>query len=629
MKSLGKYFGIILASFLLAKVAFMLYNCAEHPFGVGDVFLVMWHGLRLDLSTAGYLSIIPWAISMLALWVKGNWPDRAAKYYSWFTAIVLAVIFVTDTTLYKFWQFKLDSTIFNYLDDPKGVLANVSVWFSIIALIVIAALTYLLYRLLRKVWRCSSRTRYPHRKRESVILLVIAGLMFLMIRGGIGRSTMNIGYSYYSQDQFLNHSAVNPLFSLISSTIKEQDFNKLYHYYDDDECNRLFDSFDYNTRSTDVDKLLSTSRPNIVILIMEGCGSVFLEKTVTPNVNNLCNEGIYFSRCYANSFRTDRGLVSLLSGYPAFPDLSVMKHPDKSATLPSLARSLTDCGYTTSFLYGGDINFTNTKSYLLSTGYQQVRGYETFPASARHTHSWGVQDHIALDTLYNIINRQFSTPKLDSDLKPVRDRSMVNGQRSMLNAQCSMVTCLTLSSHEDWQVPYHRIEDDKVANAMGYLDHCIGQFVARLKSSPVWDNLLLIITSDHGISYPPGINEANPDRNRIPVVWVGGAVRQPRRIETLCNQSDIAATLLGQLGLQHSNFTFSRDVMSSSYTAPSAIHTFSGGITYIDTLGYVVEDLRAKKIISSSPQTPASFQETATRKCRSYLQKAMRDFADR
>ena len=164
---------------------------------------------------------------------------------------------------------------------------------------------------------------------------------------------------------------------------------------------------------------------------------------------------------------------------------------------------------------------------------------------------------------------------------------------------------------------------------MGYLDHCIGQFVARLKSSPVWDNLLLIITSDHGISYPPGINEANPDRNRIPVVWVGGAVRQPRRIETLCNQSDIAATLLGQLGLQHSNFTFSRDVMSSSYTAPSAIHTFSGGITYIDTLGYVVEDLRAKKIISSSPQTPASFQETATRKCRSYLQKAMRDFADR
>ncbi len=627
LKYLGLFFIIILTTFLMMKVVFMLYNAKGNDFGVTDIFAVLWHGLPLDLSTTSYLTSIPLLVSILSLWMSGKWPRLTTKIYCCIIAPLLSLILVADTVLYRFWQFKLDATIFNYIDSPKEAVASVSVWFVLVAILCIATLTVLLLIALKRVWRTAealgrrdaepdARTVFSkiskggpgHKALSLLVLLFTGGVLFLMIRGGIGRSTMNVGYVYYSQDQFLDHSAVNPAFSLISSSLKVHKFDKLYRFYPPAACDSLFSQLQYSTESLDPDTLLTTRRPDIVMIIMEGCGSVFLDKNITPNLNRLAEEGVFFSHCYANSFRTDRGLVCALSGYPAFPDISVMKLPEKSRTLPSIARSLAANGYSTRFLYGGDINFTNTKSYLLSTGFQQARGYDTFPLSVRHTHSWGVQDHITLDTLYSIIS------------------SEVRKCESAKVTPLSFTACLTLSSHEDWQVPYQRIKGDQIANAMAYLDHSIGQFVSRLKTSPAWDNMLLIILPDHGITYPADITEANPERNRIPIIWTGGAVRQPRRIDKLCNQTDLAATLLGQLGITHNDFTFSRDILSRTYTYPLAIHTFSGGITFIDSTGYIVEDLNAKKIISSNKKG-ANKEEILSRP-HAYLQYAINNFAE-
>ena len=110
---------------------------------------------------------------------------------------------------------------------------------------------------------------------------------------------------------------------------------------------------------------------------MEGFGGVFVESLggvpdVSPNLERLSKEGVFFTNCYANSFRTDRGTVCTFSGYQSFPTVSVMKSPAKSRTLPSIAGKLREQGYATDFLYGGDINFTNMKSYLLGSGYQST-----------------------------------------------------------------------------------------------------------------------------------------------------------------------------------------------------------------------------------------------------------------
>lgn len=80
------------------------------------------------------------------------------------------------------------------------------------------------------------------------------------------------------------------------------------------------------------------------------------------------------------------------------------------------------------------------------------------------------------------------------------------------------------------------------------------------------------------------------------MIWVGGAVKEHRRIEQVCNQTDLPATLLGQLGLAHHQFRFSRDVMSKTYTRPFAIHTHTEGFSLIDSTGFVNYDLKSDRI---------------------------------
>jgi len=408
---------------------------------------------------------------------------------------------------------------------------------------------------------------------ETAFYLLVIPLMVIGIRGGLSESTTNIGQVYYSPQQFLNHAAVNPVFSFLSSLDKSGDYLMEYNYCSDADCQELTDGFFY-TDSTQPDTLLTTLRPNIVIILMESCGAQFTDvgghPEITPRLNRLAREGVSFTQCYANSWRTDKGVVSALSGYPAFPVTSVMKIPEKSHKLPSIASSLAAEGYTNSFLYGGDINFTNMRSYVMGTGYDALRWKSDYTAAEQRSAQWGVRDDLMFASLLNDIQHE------------------PEGSRWMK-------TLLTLSSHEPWDVPTQQLSDP-VYNAFNYLDRCVDQFVDSLRQMPQWDSLLVVILPDHGYRYR-GIDETTRLYNHIPMLWVGGAVRQPKTVDRLCNQSDLAATLLGQMGIEHAQFRFSRDVASRGYKCPMAWHTFNNGMTLYDSLGFTAYDLDAERIV--------------------------------
>jgi phosphoglycerol transferase MdoB-like AlkP superfamily enzyme len=131
------------------------------------------------------------------------------------------------------------------------------------------------------------------------------------------------------------------------------------------------------------------------------------------------------------------------------------------------------------------------------------------------------------------------------------------------------------------------------------LDGCVGQFVDRLKQTPLWEDLLVIILPDHGYRYQ-GVDETTPIYNHIPMIWVGGAIKEPRHVDAYCNQSDLAATLLGQMGIDHSAYTFSRDVLGSNYSRPFAWHTYNNGVSLFDPTGFMAYDLDVEQTIASA-----------------------------
>lgn len=559
-----KIYLLTILLFVMAKVAFMLFNHEGHPFAVADITDVIWHGISLDLSTGLYFIIVPYLLMIASLWaVVPRWLFKA--YYA-LVAVALALIFVADTSLYPFWGFKLDASCLIYLDTPAEVAASVSAGYLIARMLILVVLVLLVYIGLTRPVIPSKSTH--HRLIGSLLYLLMAPLMVIGIRGGFDESVTNIGQVYYSQNQFLNHSAVNPVFNFFDSMSLTMGDTDQYQFMDNDEAIALTSSV-YSTESVWPDTLFTTARPNVVVILLESCGEQFA--SVMPYLQQLKQEGVWFTNCYANSWRTDRGTLSVLSGYPSFPSLSVMKMPEKNRTLPSIASVLQREGYKTAFLYGGDINFTNMRSYLVSTGWERLKWKADYSRKEQNSAQWGVRDDITFSTLRQMIEE---TP------------------------EPFLIGYSTLSSHEPWDVPTKK-HTDEVENAFAYLDDCMKNFIEPLKQTAAWKNLVILMLADHGITYRD-IDQTKPlQKNHIPMIWVGGAIKEPRHIEVLCNQTDLAATLLGQMGLKHDAFTFSRDVLSKNYRYPTAVNNYSNAQLLIDSTGYILYDFDGRRLTMS------------------------------
>ena len=587
--------------FIAAKIAFMFCNGADHPFAFSDMYDVIRHGLSLDLSTSLYILSVPFLLMMVCVWTGfTRWLRIILLSFFSIISLALALAFVADTSLYPFWGFKLDASCLQYLETPTEAMASVTTAYLIWRVIVIIAVTLLYFFGYKYIVR-TLRTKNPHGTyKEFIFYLICIPLIIIGIRGGLDESTTNIGQVYYSQNQFLNHSAVNPVFSFFASFEKTATNNVIYHFMDDSESERIVSEL-FSTQSIDCDTLLTTTTPNVIIILLESCGGQFTEISgrtdVTPNLNRLAHEGIYFSNCYANSWRTDRGTVCTWSGYPSFPTMSVMKMPVKSNTIPNIARTLQqERGYETHYLYGGDINFTNMRSYLIAGGFQNLTWKADYTAEEQNTAKWGVRDDITFETL---------------------------SQLTATMHQPFLIGYSTLSSHVPWDVPIHHF-DNEVLNAFYYLDQCVGNFIEKLRKTDLWDHTLVVMLPDHGIVYD-GLDESNPLLNHIPIIWTGGAVKEARQIDLVCNQTDLPATLLGQLGIPHEDYTFSRDVLSATYTQPFAIHTYDDGFTMIDSTSFVNYDFISDREVTSY----GANKDMLIQRAKAILQAASKDLNNR
>lgn len=586
-----RFFFLVLALFLVQKVLFVLYNMAfGQAISFSGLMAVLWHSISLDATTTAYLTIVPFLTLVVSLFFS-NFPLRRvlAPYYV-LASFLTSVVFCVDAALYPFWDFKLDATIFNFIDSPKDAVASVSPWFVLAGIVIILVFSFCVSWLLIKTTPkelTQVKKGFLPRLAQIGWNLLFLVLIFITMRGGLGRSTANIGKCYFSENQFLNHAAVNPDFSLFYSLGKQEDFASQYNFLPEEEKEALIAQlYPEVSESSSCEMLLNTDRPNILLIILEGFGGSFVEELeglpdVSPNLKRLSDEGVFFTNCYAGSFRTDRGTVCILSGFPGLPTTSVMKIPSKSRTLPSFAEVLAEAGYSTDFLYGGDINFTNMKSFLLGHGYQHVTADVDFSPSERSTNAWGVTDEITFDRLFNLIRQREKGPWHTS--------------------------FLTLASHEPFEVPYHRLEEP-IPNAFAYTDSCLGDFVDRLKQTPAWDSLLIVCLPDHGFCYPRAREYYDPRNFRIPILWLGGSVKEPRRIDKIMCQTDLMNTLLSQLrcGSRKVEMRYSRNVLSSEYKYPFAFFTFNDGLCFIDSTGSTVFDNKSLKSILNQDNTPDS-----------------------
>lgn len=625
-----KTYATFVVLFVLQKPLFLFLEKGSATQPVDNIFTelpaVIWHGLPLDLSMAGYLSVIPGFLSIAVVWLKRDLVKPIMNIYFIIASLFITCSFLLNASLYPYWKYPLDSTpLFYFFTSPADAIASVSIWQVILSIVILIVLTIGVWFTLRM--RGEKRQQYSrygygyeglgrgkrnrfddfdrHRGRTSLVLLLLTGLLFLPIRGGITVSTMNTGQAYYSQNAYLNHSAVNPLFSLLESITHQEDFASQYRFMKDKEADKIFATMtstsDENTYPLLNEATFKKGTPDILIVIMESFASDIMPsmgsyKDVAVCLDSIAQQSILFTRFYANSFRTDRGMVSILSGYPAQPTTSIMRYPRKTSQLPSIARNLAKYkNYKTTYYYGGDADFCNMRSYLVSQGYQHIISDANFPIEDKLS-KWGVPDHIL-------------AAKMMEDIK-----AQQNEKRPMLRI------LQTSSSHEPFEVPYHRLKDKRL-NAFAYTDSVMGAIVREYRKLPRWKNTLIVFVPDHVGGYKEQLNDHDRSRYQIPLILAGGAISRPMKVGIIGSQHDIAATLLGQLGVEHREFTFSKNMMSDA-TPKFAFFAVNDAFGVVSEENSLIYDNRAKRIVYDKGEKGFNLKRG-----QAYLQKLYDDLA--
>lgn len=625
-----KTYATFVVLFVLQKPLFLFLEKGSATQPVDNIFTelpaVIWHGLPLDLSMAGYLSVIPGLLSIAVVWLKRDLVKPIMNIYFIIASLFITCSFLLNASLYPYWKYPLDSTpLFYFFTSPADAIASVSIWQVILSIVILIVLTIGVWFTLRM--RGEKRQQYSrysygyggfgsgkrnrfddfdrHRGRTSIILLLLTGLLFLPIRGGITVSTMNTGQAYYSQNAYLNHSAVNPLFSLLESITHQEDFASQYRFMKDKEADKIFATMtstsDENTYPLLNEATFKKGTPDILIVIMESFASDIMPsmgsyKDVAVCLDSIAQQSILFTRFYANSFRTDRGMVSILSGYPAQPTTSIMRYPRKTSQLPSIARNLAKYkNYKTTYYYGGDADFCNMRSYLVSQGYQHIISDANFPIEDKLS-KWGVPDHIL-------------AAKMMEDIK-----AQQNEKRPMLRI------LQTSSSHEPFEVPYHRLKDKRL-NAFAYTDSVMGAIVREYRKLPKWKNTLIVFVPDHVGGYKENLNDHDRSRYQIPLILAGGAISRPMKVGIIGSQHDIAATLLGQLGVEHKEFTFSKNMMSDA-TPKFAFFAVNDAFGIVSEENSLIYDNRAKRTVYDKGEKGFNLKRG-----QAYLQKLYDDLA--
>lgn len=625
-----KTYATFVVLFVLQKPLFLFLEKGSATQPVDNIFTelpaVIWHGLPLDLSMAGYLSVIPGLLSIAVVWLKRELVKPIMNIYFIIASLFITCSFLLNASLYPYWKYPLDSTpLFYFFTSPADAIASVSIWQVILSIVILIVLTIGVWFTLRM--RGEKRQQYSryaygygglgsgkrkrfddfdrHRGRTSIILLLLTGLLFLPIRGGITVSTMNTGQVYYSQNAYLNHSAVNPLFSLLESITHQEDFASQYRFMKDKEADKIFATMtstsDKNTYPLLNEATFKKGTPDILIVIMESFASDIMPsmgsyKDVAVCLDSIAQQSILFTRFYANSFRTDRGMVSILSGYPAQPTTSIMRYPRKTSQLPSIARNLAKYkNYKTTYYYGGDADFCNMRSYLVSQGYQHIISDANFPIEDKLS-KWGVPDHIL-------------AARMMKDIK-----AQQNEKRPMLRI------LQTSSSHEPFEVPYHRLKDKRL-NAFAYTDSVMGAIVREYRKLPRWKNTLIVFIPDHVGGYKENLNDHDRSRYQIPLILAGGAISRPMKVGIIGSQQDIAATLLGQLGVEHREFTFSKNMMSDA-TPKFAFFAVNDAFGIVSEENSLIYDNRAKRTVYDKGEKGFNLKRG-----QAYLQKLYDDLA--
>lgn len=593
--------------FFIARAVFLLYNLQlirAEGIGIVETMASFWHALPLDIATVCYLLLIPFLLLLIQSFYSANWLNKLNLVYTTLAILIFTLLITTELGIYPEWKTKMPYKALMYMQQPSEVYNSASTSTFFILLVLFLVLSYGSYWLYKRYFfvRISKPTKrwfiYT-----PLFVIVSLPLIFLGGRGGWQQIPINQSESYYSNHNILNLAAVNSGFNIAISIIENyKNFGKNpYDFYDLKEAQVRVHKL-YELQKDTTIKVLNTTKPNIVLIILESWSADLIESIggepgITPEFHELEKEGILFTNLYATGPRSEQAMGSIFSGFPAHPISSVTVQPEKFSKLPTITKSLIDVGYHTSFYFGGQLRYGNIKGYILYNGFKRVVEHNDFGNDVLRG-KLGVHDEF-------VLARQLAD--LNKEKEP-----FFSG-------------LFTLSSHSPYDQPMKNVFDwganeNPYINSAFYTDRCLGEYFREARKQPWFSNTLFIIVADHSHNSYRNWSFTTPAYHKIPLLFYGNVIKDEfrgKKISRLSNQMDLAATLMKQLDLESDQFKWSRNLFNP-YSPEFAYYSFEEGLGWVSDDGHFVYEARTDHY--SENTVPDEKKETVRKDGKSFLQ---------
>lgn len=549
------------------------------PILIGKIYLV---GLFFDFVTFSYFAI-PFLLVVVLL------PDKIfnSKIFKWFTysvgfALTYLMFFnvVAEYTFFDEFATRFNFIAIDYLIYTNEVVSNIWESYPVSSILAgLLLLTTLAYIPIKKHLSLSFAYSSTLTGRLKI------GIPFLLLPI-LSFATVNLSWTQISPNNYADELAGNGIYCLFAAfRNNELDFNKFYVTRDDKAVlSRLKGLVQENNSHFVMPDNLSVSRVinpggiekhhNVVLIIEESLSASFLSLGLTPNLDKLAKESLFFTHLYATGTRTVRGLEALTLSIPPLPGTSIVKRPNNE-NFVSWGSVMKGKGYDNKFIYAGHGYFDNMNYFYANNGFKTVDRTNFSNDEITFTNAWGVCDE-------------------DLFMKVIKE-----GDASYSDKKPFFSVVMTTSNHRPFTYPDGKIDIPSHKDRSGgvkYSDYAIGRLLAEAKKKPWFNDTIFVIVADHCAGSAAKL--ALPVKNyEIPLFIYAPEIIKPKVVDRMMSQIDVAPTVLGLLNFSYTSAFVGKDVLTmGTWTERAFISTYQ-------KLGYIQGD----KLLVIGPQKKSDY----------------------
>lgn len=508
-------------------------------------------GVLFDFAVALYISIPFALLGLLPLqfWQKGV-TQRIVFILFYVLSFSIAFISLCEFFFVREFNSRFNFIAVDYLVYTNEVVKNLwesypVSWFLLCILIVHFVLIRFLFTTI-KFKRAVKNSRV-----KAVAVLVLGIICFLLI------SESQILDGVPSAEAELSKNPVHALFAAYRSN--EIDFKRFYSSMEKSRAAEIVhEAFEMDTPGfsenegvledeTSIVRNIVRDGPekkmNVVVVLMESMSARFMnsfgsKRDLTPNLDRLAREGLFFDHVYSTGTRTVRGIEAVVLSIPPTPGQSIVRRPEAGSifNIGSVFRSK---GYSTQFLYGGHSFFDNMGNFFSSNGFDVLDQSSMAAEEIHFSNAWGVCDE---DLFQNALK--------NADL---------------LSEKPFFQIILTTSNHRPYTYPDGRIDIASHTGrdgAVKYADYAIGKYMEGASHRPWYKNTIFVFVADHNASVAGG-TKILPYDYKIPLIYFAPGHIKPEVRSMLGSQIDLAPTLLSLLNFSYQSRFFGHDLMHS------------------------------------------------------------------